>query len=183
MIETKPGVFVRTADTIFGTTEFGQAVDDTTPPNLLMPTVELPVYGVRPADRKWWIDSLISQLDNGQFQNAGRLGDGIKRDARIMAALEQRNSGLFSAPLELLPSRVGLKPDDKDSQQAIDVRDEIMAGWDRMFLRCELEELNQYGIIQGIGIAEKIWDTTKRPLDVHHRCSSPAVLLVAVEHG
>lgn len=142
----------------------GDAPDDHSPPAVLVPTVELPVYGVRPPDRKWWIDQFMGELDQGQFSNAGRLGDSIKRDARILGALEQRNAGLFGAPLELEPPN--------ESALAGNIRDEIQAGWERMFPRCELEELNQYGILQGIGIAEKIWDTTKKPwtftIDVRH---------------
>ena len=165
---------VRSADTIFGPVGQGQGipVDDDTPPNLLLPTVELPVVGVRPPDRKWLLDNLIGQLDNGQFQLSGLLGDGMKRDGRIMGALEQRNAGLFGAPLELVPSRFGLKPDDEDNQQAVDIRDEIQAGWDKMFPRCELEKLNIYGVLQGLGIAEKLWDTSTKPwtftIDVRH---------------
>lgn len=166
---------IRTVDTIFGNVadnQMGSTPDDATPPNLLVPTIELPVIGVRPPDRKWFIDQFVSELNNGQFQNSGRLADGMKRDARILGALEQRNAGLFGAPLELQPSRCGLKEEDEDNPQAVDIRDEIKANWERMFPRCELEKLNQHGILQGIGIAEKIWDVSTKPwtftIDVRH---------------
>lgn len=153
----------------------GGDVVDTTPPNLIVPTVELPVVGVRPPDRKWWVDQFVSELDNGQFANSGRLGDGIKRNARILGSLEQRNSGLFGAPLELTPSTVDAvdKNGKKEpSELAIQIRDEIEQNWEKMFPRCELEKLNQYGVLQGIGIAEKFWDTTTTPwtftIDVRH---------------
>ncbi len=169
--------YLRATNTIFspvGATmpEVGIDVDDDTPPNLLLPTVELPVVGVRPPDRKWLLDALIGQLNNGQFQLSGLLGDGMKRDARIMGALEQRNSGLFGAPFKLMPSRVGLKPEDEDNEQAVAIRDEIQDQWEDMFPRCELEKLNAYGTMQGIGIAEKLWDTSTKPwtftIDVRH---------------
>ncbi len=166
---------VRPADSILSPVTgqgVGIPVDDDTPPNLLLPTVELPVVGVRPPDRKWLLDNLIGQLNNGQFQLSGLLGDGMKRDARIMGALEQRNSGLFGAPFELMPSRVGLKADEPDNEQAVEIRDEIEMQWEKMFPRCELEKLNAYGTMQGIGIAEKLWDTSTKPwtftIDVRH---------------
>lgn len=173
---------VRPADSIFAPVDGlqpGVPVDDNTPPNLLLPTVELPVVGVRPPDRKWLLDNLIGQLNNGQFQLSGLLGDGMKRDARIMGALEQRNSALFGAPLELSPSLTDTQPGedgkpDKDnpSEQAIAIRDEVQEGWEKMFPRSELEKLNAYGTMQGIGIAEKLWDTSEKPwkftIDVRH---------------
>ncbi len=166
---------IRTVDTIFGNvadSQFGQSSDDETPPNLIIPTIELPVIGVRPPDRKWFIDAFVGELNNGQFQNSGRLADGMKRDGRILGALEQRNAGLFGAPLELQASRWGLKEGDEDNPQAVDIRDEIKANWERMFPRCELEKLHQHGVLQGIGIAEKLWDTSTKPwtftIDVRH---------------
>ena len=166
----------RKAESIVGPVgDFGAPVDDDTPPNMILPTVELPVYGVRPPDRKWWVDQFIAELNNGQFSNAGRLGDGIKRDGRILGALEQRNAGLFGAPFELIPSTLNereVNGKKMPSRAALKVRDEIADQWERMFPRCELEKLNQYGVLQGIGIAEKIWDTSTKPwtftIDVRH---------------
>src|SRR5688572_8832740 len=123
---------IRTANSIVG--PVGD-VDDATPPNAILPTEELPVYGVRPPDRKWWIDRFVSELDQGQFSNSGRLGDGIKRDARIMGALEQRNAGLFGAPLDLTPSTFGETEKNgkrEPSEQAVKVCEEIKANWDKM---------------------------------------------------
>ena len=155
--------------------EAGVPVDDSTPPNLIIPTVELPVICVRPPDRKWWIDQFVNELNQGWFANSGRLGDGIKRDARILGALEQRNAGLFGAPLELTPSMFGAVDKDGKKQPtdlAVQIRDEVEANWEKMFPRCELEKLNQYGVLQGIGIAEKLWDTSTKPwtftIDVRH---------------
>ncbi len=169
---------IHTADSSFGLVGQGMGVpvDDETPPNLIVPTVELPIVGVRPPDRKWWLDQFIAELNQGQFSNSGRLGDGIKRDARILGALEQRNAGLFGAPLELTPSTFGevKLPNGKTepSELARKICDEIKAGWEKMFPRCELEKLNQYGVLQGIGIAEKLWDTSVKPwtftIDVRH---------------
>lgn len=161
-----------------------ESLDDETPPNLLLPTIELPVVGVRPPDRKWLLDNLIGQLNNGQFQLSGLLGDGMKRDGRILGAMEQRNAGLFGAPLELQPSSMGAekgkdgKPDkSKPAQQAVDIRDEIEQGWEKMFPRCELEKLNLYGIFQGIGIAEKVWDTSTKPWTFTIDCRHPQFYL------
>jgi hypothetical protein len=141
----------------------GVAPDDDSPPTSLVPTVELPVYGVRPVDRKWWIDQFMAEMDMGQFSNAGRLGDAMRRDGRYVGALEQRMAGLFGAPLELTPSRFGLGEEDDDNPKAVEIRDEIKQNWEKMFPRTELEELHFYGIMQGIGIAEKIWDTSTKP--------------------
>jgi len=133
----------------------GAQQEDKTPPNELLPTIELPVYGVAAVDRKWWLDQFMSEMDNGQFFNAGRLGDSIKRDGRVLGALEQRKAALFGAPLQLEPAN--------DSALAVKIRDELLAGWERMFPRTELEELHEYATLHGLGIAEKIWDTSKTP--------------------
>ncbi len=121
----------------------------------LQPYSELPVYGAPPPDRKWLIDTIIAQLGQGQFQNAGILADGMLRDSRVLGGLEQRNAALFGAPLELEP------PD--DSALAGRIRDEIQKGWDTMFPRPALEELHQHGVLMGLGIAEKSWDTSTKP--------------------
>lgn len=174
---------VRSADSIIGAVNDGEMgvtpPDDTTPPNQLLPTVELPVVGVRPPDRKWLLDNLISQLNNGQFQLSGLLGDGMKRDGRIVGAWEQRNAGLLGAPLELTPSQLDAPkgPDGKPekgkySDQATAIRDEIEQQWEKMFPRAELEKMNDIGAMQGICIAEKLWNTSEKPwtftIDVRH---------------
>lgn len=126
-----------------------------TAPTSIIPYVELPVYGVPPPDRKWIIDAIVKELDQGQFINAGKLGDSILRDARIRGAYEQRMAGIFGAPLEVEPAQ--------DSGKATTIAEDIEQGWSKIFPRAALEELHRYGITQGIGIAEKIWDTTTRP--------------------
>lgn len=146
----------------------GVELDDDTPPTMLVPTVQLPVYGVRPPDRKWWLDQFISELDNGQFTNSGRLGDGMKRDARILGALEQRNAGLFGAPLVLTPSSFQATKDPVTGKEtphptAVEACDFVKSKWEQLYPRAELEKLNGYGVFQGVGIAEKCWDTTVKP--------------------
>ncbi len=134
----------------------GLVTEELEAPTSLVPYLELPVYGTPPPDRKWIIDAIVRELDNGQFINAGRLGDSILRDARIRGAYEQRLAGLFGAPLEVEPA-------DDDDEKCVEIADDIKANWSRMFPRPALEELQRYGITQGIGIAEKIWDTSKKP--------------------
>lgn len=129
--------------------------EDYLPPNKLQPYFELPAYGVPPPDRKWLIDQIVAELDRGQFSNAGYLGDAILRDARVMGAMEQRMSGLFSKPLRLEPA--------DDSALATRIRDEVMDSWEVMFPRPALEEQQQYGILQGVAIVEKVWDTSTTP--------------------
>jgi phage gp29-like protein len=124
-------------------------------PNTTAPYLELPVYGAPPPDRKWQIDQIINELNVGQFSRAGLLGDSIMRDGRIMGAIEQRNAGLFGAPLEIEAA--------DDSAQAGRVRDEIEENWEYMFPQDALEEMQTYAILQGIAIVEKVWDFSTRP--------------------
>lgn len=128
---------------------------DKTAPSAQTPYIELPTYGVAPPDRKWLLDAIIAQLDAGQFQSAGPLADAMLRDGRIMAAFEQRNSAVFGKPVEIEPA--------DDSAEAERARDEIAVLWDEMFPRSTMEELSQYGVLMGVGIAEKEWDTSVRP--------------------
>src|SRR3989442_40469 len=114
---------------------FGNVGDDTDPeklPTAIVPAIELPVYGVKPADRKWINDRILAELDNGQFLNAGIQGDAILRNARITGAYEQRMAGIFAAPLEMLP------PD--DSTDVKQVSDDVKARWPKMFPRAACEE-------------------------------------------
>jgi len=139
----------------YGNTNDRGGQEDKTPPPSIVPALELPVYGVPPPDRKWILDVILRELNNGQFQNAGKLGDAILRDGRIRGAHEQRQAGLFSAPLMLEPAN--------DSAKAAAVCDEIKTNWDKMFPRAKLEELHRYGIVQGIGLGQKVWDTSTTP--------------------
>lgn len=144
---------------------FGDDTDPNASPRTIIPAVELPVYGVKPADRKWINDRILSELDNGQFLNSGIQGDAILRNARIRGAYEQRMAGLFAAPLEMLA------PDDTAECTAIAA--DVRKRWPKMFPRAALEELHRYGITQGIGIAEKVWDTTTTPWTFTLKVYSP----------
>lgn len=128
---------------------------DVTPPTAQTPYIELPTYGMAPPDRKWLIDAIVAQLDAGQFQSAGPLADAMLRDGRITSAFEQRHAAVFGAPLEIEPA--------DESEQAVSIRDEIQNAWAQMFPRSTLEELSQYAIMVGVGIAEKQWDTSVTP--------------------
>lgn len=134
-------------------------------PPALVPVEELPVYGVKPADRKWVIDQLTRELDAGQFVNASRQADAMLRDARILGAMEQRLAGLFAAPLELQPGGPPLKPTATAGRrpQAVRVRDEVKELWPKMFPRDTLEEIQQYAIMNGISISSKMWDPVEKP--------------------
>ena len=134
-------------------------------PKRIVPVLELPVYGVRPADRKWIIDRTLAELDNGQFQNSGIQGDAILRNARIRGAYEQRLAGIFAAPLEMLTP--------KDTARCTAIADDVKARWPKMFPRAALEELHRYGISQGVGIAEKVWDTSTKPWTFTLKVYSP----------
>lgn len=131
----------------------------------LVPYDELPVYGSPPPDRKWLIDQIVRELDNGVFVSAGRLGDSILRDGRIMGAFEQRNAGLFGSELTIESA-------DEENEQANEIRDEIEDDWEVYFPRSTLEEIHQNGIMHGICIVEKVWDTSQKPwkikLNVFH---------------
>lgn len=147
---------------------FGNVGDDTDPkasPRTIVPAVELPVYGVKPADRKWINDRILGELDNGQFLNSGIQGDAILRNARIRGAYEQRMSGLFAAPLEMQAP--------EDNAECTAVAEDVKKRWSKMFPRAALEELHRYGITQGIGIAEKVWDTSTTPWTFTIKVYSP----------
>lgn len=115
---------------------------------------ELPVFGVPPPDKKWILDAIVNQLDQGQFIGASQLADSMMRDDAIVGALEQRHAALFGAGLELQPG--------KDTAKGRKVRDQILEGWDEMFPRDELEEMATYGFLCGIGIEQLIWDTARK---------------------
>lgn len=151
---------------------FGNVGDDTDPdlsPRRIIQAQELPVYGVKPIDRKWMNDRILSELDNGQFLNSGIQGDAILRNARIRGAYEQRMAGIFSAPLEMTA------PD--DNAECSKVSNDVKKRWPKMFPRSACEELHRYGITQGIGIAEKIWDTRTKPWTFTIKVYSPRYYL------
>lgn len=146
---------------------FGQFIesDPEQSPKKIVPAIELPVYGMRPADRKWVNERILGELDNGQFLNSGIQGDAILRNARIRGAYEQRLAGLFAAPLELLAA--------DDNAECEKIAEDVHDRWGKLFPRPALEELQRYGITQGIGIAEKVWDTSTKPWTFALKVYSP----------
>lgn len=123
--------------------------DDLVDPSQAKRYRELPVYGAPMRDRKWSVDYIIGELDQGQYVNAGVACDSVLRDARVLGALEQRNAGLFCAPLELQAA--------DESTLANEIRDEVERNWESMFPRPVLEDTHQYGVLAGIAVAQKEW--------------------------
>jgi hypothetical protein len=69
------------------------------------PAIELPVYGVPPVTLVSAVNSALVSLEQGQFFAASYLADGMTRDDRVKAKLEERVDALVGAELELEPAK------------------------------------------------------------------------------
>lgn len=116
-------------------------------------------------DQQRFVDSIISECENGIFINSARLVDAVLRDARIFSTLTTRISGLLGKPLEFEPAEVS---DGRTKSTTERYAKEIDSNWARMFGHSALVELMAWGLMQGIGIAQVIEDAEPWTIEVWH---------------
>jgi hypothetical protein len=115
------------------------------------PAIELPVYGVPPVTLVSAVNSALASLEQGQFFAASYLADGMTRDDRVKAKLEERVDALVGAELELEPA--------KDTARARNIAEDCEDQFPNMLPQHAVGKLLRYGRLFGVGIGQVL---TKR---------------------
>ena len=103
----------------------------------------------RRQNKIYTFDSIVADLDMGQFYAPALLVDQILRDERVRGAFEQRCGTLLGKPLAFEPA--------DESQQAQDVALEVEELWARIFPADTLRQLLEWSLFLGIAFARLNW--------------------------
>lgn len=115
--------------------------------------VELPVYGVPPPTVVAALNVAITGLEQGMFYAAAYLSDGMTRDDRVRAKLEERIDALTGAEMELEPP--------KDTARARTIAEDCEACFDDMLPEHQVGKLLKNGRMMGVGIAQIVKTNTE----------------------
>ncbi len=114
---------------------------------------DIPVF----LSTEWTMEQVHSALDmhmQGNFTLSAYLVDSLTGDDRVAATLGQRMGALFSRPMQTTPS-------------PLDTSGEVAAAWDNAWEKFAptsvLEELQSWGNLLGLFLAEIRWDTDVTP--------------------
>jgi phage gp29-like protein len=94
-------------------------------------------------------EALLEMQRLGHFRMAALLADSMLEDDRISGVLSTRVNALLGCELELQPKG--------DKRRGQSVADEIADGFDEMFQREQLAQVVRWGLLLGLGVAERIW--------------------------
>lgn len=128
---------------------------------------ELPsYYSWSDWDRIEAVKRAIRELEQGQLNMAAQVVDAMLRDDRIAGCLEQRCQALPSLPLSSEPrTRSGVEP--TAVQRAI--AQQVAMDWESFVPDAAATELQQWGVMLGVGFAQVIWTSWEKPvLEVWH---------------
>lgn len=117
---------------------------------------ELPALRGTVWDRKRQLDQIIYALEDGQFGDAARLADQMRRDDRIRACEMTRTKALVSVPVEWEAAQIR----GRETSKTRAVRDAAKLDWPKMVSPSAIAKLAYWGRRCGIGIGEWVWDTS-----------------------
>lgn len=103
------------------------------------------------------ISATLNQLEHGMFRHAAVMADQMWRDDRFYGVMRKRLDALESVPLIVNPADGRAKA--KQIAQNLGGIDDMPGRWDTQFPAPQLEALNMWAILMGIGIGELIWRT------------------------
>lgn len=118
------------------------------------PAIELPVYGVPPATLVGAVNTALIGLEQGSFFAASYLADGMTRDDRVKAKLEERVDALVGAEMELEPA--------KDTARARTIAEDCEDQFPDMLPQHAVGKLLRYGRLLGVGIGQVITKRTSQ---------------------
>ncbi len=117
---------------------------------------DLPIQSFADWDRVGQIAEVLRMLDWGQLRQAALLGDAMLRDDRIKAVIDTRCAALTAAPHVWTPA--------DDSAEAASICEEMSGPpeggkglWRQICSPATRAELQKWGILLGIGVAELVW--------------------------
>lgn len=106
------------------------------------------------------VQSILADLENGQFYDAALLWSQMLRDDRVRAVMDVRVNSVLGCPMRFEPAG--------ETARAARVADAAEDDWWGMVPRSELAALYSWGIGLGVGIARREWDGWMPRLRVWH---------------
>lgn len=119
-----------------------------------VPAKELPLFGTTDFDRVAKVKRALAGLESGIFTEAAALVDAMGRDDRIEATVQQRLEALGGLPFEVHPAEgMGSRADEAAAQ--------ALASAPVMLDEAALAELRTWALWLGVGVGQKVWDTSR----------------------
>jgi hypothetical protein len=124
------------------------------------PPQELPLYGQPPATFVKSVAATLLMLEQGQFYAPSYLWDGMLRDDRVAAVLEQRINRLIGSDLEIEPAEVldEQKPETAGEDTKDTIQEQVAEDCKRLITKImplhQVAELMRYALGLSVGIAQ-----------------------------
>ena len=99
------------------------------------------------------VRAALLQHELGYFRASAYMVDAMGRDARIAGVLSTRVNGLLALPLDFVPDQ----PKKLKFRKAAERVQQLFSS---MASEADLAQLQRWGVMMGIGVAEKVWTTT-----------------------
>ncbi len=116
--------------------------------------VNWPLY--RQHQRRWEIDQILKQHDQGYFTRSAGLVDEMLTDDRIAGCADQRISALLSKPFTFKPGGK-TKAHEKIRELLGGDGEDVKGMWREMAGTAALRETMIWGLFLGVGVAEMVW--------------------------
>lgn len=125
------------------------------------PLQPMPVSSIGTWDDVRVVDSIIDECENGYFFNSALLVDQVLRDDRIHSTVLTRVLGLLGKTLEFEPA-------EEENDTARTIAEEVETDWPSLFPHSAMAELQTWGLLQGVGVAQIIELRDTWTLEVWH---------------
>lgn len=145
------GARVVAIDSWLGGTSYQSGWDPKAPP------MELPLYGIAPPVIVASVAQTLAQLEQGAFYGAAYLWDGMQRDDRVRAKLNERVVGVVGAKLNLLPA------DTSDEARA--VKEKYEKRISKIIPYHQHKRLMRHALGLSVGIAQVLSTRTSKSRD------------------
>jgi len=113
---------------------------------------EIPVTVFNDWDTVGLVKDALHQHEMGLFQASAYLVEAMGRDPRVAGIMQARIDGLMSKPMVF-------EPRNAKSRRGQKVAEQVQTDWAEMADETELKQLLKWGLMLGVGVAQKIWTT------------------------
>lgn len=125
------------------------------------PLQPMPISSISTWDDVRVVDSIVDESENGFFFNSALLVDQVLRDDRIHSTVLTRTLGLLGKGLEFEPA-------EEENDTARTIAEDIETDWPSLFPHAALVELQTWGLLQGVGVAQILELKDTWTLEVWH---------------
>lgn len=101
------------------------------------------------------LTGILQSLEMGVFYDAALLVTQMFRDDRVKAVMNVRVQSILGAPMHMET------PGDDDRKKTAKIGEEAEASWYEFAPDAELSSLLNWGLLLGVGIAQKVWTNAK----------------------